>query len=56
MLSEANAPLLRSIKAVDAIEETGLPRAIGADDGEDLTLEEIKGEICKRLNPAEAQL
>jgi hypothetical protein len=47
--------LLRVVEAVDDVEHRGLAGAVRADDGADLALADVEGDVGDRLHAAEAQ-
>jgi hypothetical protein len=51
-----NTPLGRVIDAADSIQERGLPGAIGADDGHDLTVIDIDTHSLERSQAAEPEM
>ena len=52
---ESYLALLRFIKAVDTVEQAGLARAVGTDDGQYLVLADIEVDIGERPHAAEPQ-
>jgi hypothetical protein len=50
-----DAAFLRMVEAVDAVEHRGLAGAVRADDGADLALADVEGDVGDRLHAAEAQ-
>src|SRR3972149_1634187 len=52
---EGDAASLRAVEAVEAVEQGGLPRAVGPDDGQNLPAADIEADIEQRLGAAEAQ-
>ena len=51
---EADAALVRVIEAADHVEQGGLARAVGADDGDDLPAPDLEADPVERLHRAEA--
>src|SRR3972149_8916443 len=52
---EGDAPSWRAVEAVEAVEQGGLPRAVGSDDGQNLPAADIEADVEQRLGAAEAQ-
>ena len=55
LAAEGDAAFLRHVDAVDDVEHRALAGAVRADDGADLVLEHIEGDVGQRLHAAEAQ-
>src|SRR5215470_6478772 len=51
---EDNAALLRMVEAADDVEERGLARPVGADDGHDLAMMDVHAHVAQGLHGAEA--
>ena len=52
---EGDAALLRMIEAVDDVQHRRLAGAVRADDGADLALADVEGDVAQRLHAAERQ-
>ena len=52
---EGDEARLRMVEAVDDVEDRGLARAVGADDGADLALADVEADRVERAHAAEAQ-
>src|SRR5690606_32968287 len=55
LAAEGDRPLLRMVEAVDDVEHGGLAGAVRADDGPDLPLADVEGDVGDRLHAAEGQ-
>src|SRR5712671_6059014 len=52
---EGDAPVLRTVEAVDDVEHGRLAGAVRADDGADLALADVEGHVGERLDAAESE-
>jgi hypothetical protein len=55
LVLEIDLARLRLVEAADTVEQSRLPRAVGADDGEDLVGADIEVDVRERLHAAEAE-
>jgi hypothetical protein len=53
--AESDDAFLRRVEAVDDVEHRGLAGAVGADDGADLALAHVEGDVGDRLDAAEGE-
>src|SRR5215510_10925049 len=51
---EDDAALLGMVEAADGVEQRGLPRPVGSDDGHDLAVMDVHAHVAERLHGAEA--
>ena len=55
LAAKGDAAFLRHVDAVDDVEHRALAGAVRTDDGADLVLEHVEGNVRQRLHPAKAQ-
>ena len=56
LAAEPHAACGRAIEARDGVEDAGLARAVGPDDGRDLARRSVKGNTAQRMDATEAQV